>query len=71
MLTDQVMVIFNKINEYRPLVVVAILSGVAGALIQKYSSAADVSTGEPPHVPTIIAKPAGRCATRSNRPWTR
>lgn len=57
-LTDQVLVIFNRINEYRPLVVVAVLSGVAGALIQKYVLSRPVSTGEPPHVPPIIAKPA-------------
>ncbi len=61
-LTDQVLVIFNKINEYRPLVVVAILSGIAGALIQKYVISRHVSTGEPPHVPNIIAKPAGAVA---------
>lgn len=58
MLTDQMLVIFNKINEYRPLVVVAILSGIAGALIQKFVISRHVSTGEPPHVPKIIAKPA-------------
>jgi membrane protein DedA with SNARE-associated domain len=57
-LTDQVLVIFNRINEYRPLVVVAVLSGVTGALIQKYILSRPVSTGEPPHVPPIIAKPA-------------
>jgi membrane protein DedA with SNARE-associated domain len=57
-LTDQVLVIFNKINEYRPLVVVAVLSGIAGAMIQKYILSRQVSTGEPPHVPSIISKPA-------------
>ena len=57
-LTDQVLLIFNKINEYKPLVIVAILSGIAGAMIQKYIIARHVSTGEPPHVPNIIAKPA-------------
>jgi len=56
MLTDQVLEIFNKINAYRPLVVACILSGVAGALIQKYVLTRRVSTGEPP--PPIIAKPA-------------
>ncbi len=64
MLTDQVLVIFNKINEYRPLVVVAILSGVTGALIQKYVISRPVSTGEPPHVPKIISKPAGAVGAR-------
>jgi membrane protein DedA with SNARE-associated domain len=57
-LTDQVLEIFHQINAYRPLVIVAVLSGVAGALIQKYILSRSVSTGEPPHVPPIIAKPA-------------
>lgn len=57
-LTDQVLEIFNKINEFRPLVVVSVLSAVAGALFQKYILSRPVSTGEPPHVPAIIAKPA-------------
>jgi len=59
MLTDQMVELFNRINEYRTLVVVAILSGVAGALIQKYLLSRHVSTGEPMHVPKIISKPAG------------
>jgi membrane protein DedA with SNARE-associated domain len=62
MLTDQMLVLFNKVNEYRNIVVVAILSGIAGALIQKYIIGRHVSTGEAPHVPTIIAKPAGAVA---------
>lgn len=57
-LTDQVLVIFNRINEHKPLVIVAVLSGVAGALVQKYILSRSVSTGEAPHVPNIIAKPA-------------
>jgi membrane protein DedA with SNARE-associated domain len=57
-LTDQVLVIFNQLSEYRPLVVVAVLSAVAGALFQKYILGRHVSTGDPPHVPNIIAKPA-------------
>ena len=57
-LTDQVLVIFNKINAYKPLVVVAVLSGIAGALIQKYVFSRHVSTGEAPHVPSILSKPA-------------
>ncbi|MFO0804486.1 MAG: DedA family protein [Gemmataceae bacterium] len=56
MLTDQVLEIFNKINAYRPLVAVAVLSAVAGALVQKYVLSRKVSTGEPP--PAIINKPA-------------
>lgn len=55
-LTDQVLEIFNRINAYRPLVIVAIFSGIAGALIQKYVLTRKVSTGEPP--PPIINKPA-------------
>ena len=55
-LTDQVLEIFNKINAYRPLVMVAVLSAVAGALVQKYVLSRKVSTGEPP--PAIINKPA-------------
>ncbi len=57
-LTDQVLFIFNKIDAYRPLVIVAILSGIAGAMIHRYIFARHISTGEPPHVPDIIAKPA-------------
>jgi membrane protein DedA with SNARE-associated domain len=57
-LTDQVLYIFNKINEYKPLVVVAILSAVAGALVQRYILTRPISTGDPPHVPDIIVKPA-------------
>src|SRR5262245_16649391 len=57
-LTDQVLEIFNQINQYKPLVIVAVLSGIAGALIQKYILSRHVSTGEAPHVPSSIAKPA-------------
>jgi membrane protein DedA with SNARE-associated domain len=57
-LTDQMLVIFNQINQYKSLVIVAVLSGIAGALIQKYILSRSVSTGEAPHVPDIIAKPA-------------
>jgi membrane protein DedA with SNARE-associated domain len=58
-LTDQVLVVFRQIDQYRPLVMVAVLSAVAGALFQKYVLTKKISTGEPPHVPPIIAKPAG------------
>jgi membrane protein DedA with SNARE-associated domain len=58
-LTDQVMVVFKQVDQYRPLVMVAVLSAVAGALFQKYVLTTTVSTGEPPHVPQIISKPAG------------
>ncbi|HEY1192312.1 MAG TPA: DedA family protein [Gemmata sp.] len=57
-LTDQVLVIFNKIDAYRPQVILAILSAVAGAMIHRFIIARPISTGEPPHVPDIIAKPA-------------
>ena len=57
-LTDQMLEIFNQINQYKSLVIVAVLSGISGALIQKYILSRPVSTGEPPHVPDIIAKPA-------------
>jgi membrane protein DedA with SNARE-associated domain len=59
LLTDQVLAVFNQLNEYRPLVVVAVLSAVAGALFQKYVLTRKVSTGDPVEVPPIIAKPAG------------
>ncbi|HEV3437379.1 MAG TPA: DedA family protein [Gemmata sp.] len=63
MLTDQVLVVFNQIQkvqeEYRPLVIVAVLSAIAGALAYKYLLSRPVSTGDPPHVPQIISKPAG------------
>ena len=56
LLTDQVLVIFNRIDAYRPQVILMLLSGVAGALIQKYAFSRRVSTGEKP--PAIINKPA-------------
>jgi membrane protein DedA with SNARE-associated domain len=59
-LTDQVMatykLITHAVDQYRPLVMVSVLSAVAGALIQKYVFTRKVSTGEPP--PAIINKPA-------------
>lgn len=54
-LTDQVMEIFNKINEYKPLVISHLLAAVAGALIYKFVIVRRVSTGDPPHVPNIIS----------------
>lgn len=62
LLTDQMIQVVNKLEEYRPLVMVSILSAVAGALVQKYVLTRKVSTGEPPHVPPVIAKPAGAVA---------
>ncbi len=58
MLTDQVLDVFKQVERYRSLVMVAILSAVAGALFHKYVLSRKVSTGEPPHVPPLIAKPA-------------
>jgi membrane protein DedA with SNARE-associated domain len=62
LLTDQVLVIFNQVNQYRPLVLSHLLAGLAGALAYKYVFARHVSTGEAPHMPTIISKPAGAVA---------
>lgn len=57
-LTDQVLLIFNQINAYRPQVVLVVLSFFAGFLAQRYLFTRKVSTGEAPHVPQIIVKPA-------------
>ena len=57
-LTDQVLEIFKKLEAYRPLVIVSILSAVAGALIQKYVFSRKVSTGEQPHLPKVVTLPA-------------
>ena len=62
LLTDQLVELVKKLEEYRPLVMVSILSAVAGALFQKYVLTRKVSTGEAPHVPPMIAKPAGAVA---------
>jgi hypothetical protein len=59
LLTDQVLAIFNQVNQYRPLIISHLLAGAAGALLYKYLFARHVSTGEAPHVPKIISKPAG------------
>jgi membrane protein DedA with SNARE-associated domain len=58
LLTDQVLEIFNRINAYRPQVVLVVLSFFAGFLAQRYLFTRKVSSGEPPHVPQIIVKPA-------------
>jgi hypothetical protein len=66
LLTDQVLETYNQlkhaVDQYRPLVMVSVLSAVAGALTQRYLLGRKVSTGEPPHVPDIISKPAGAVA---------
>ena len=59
MLTDQVLVLVSKIDEYKTLFISHMLAAIGGALLYKYVFARHVSTGEPPHVPEIIAKPAG------------
>jgi membrane protein DedA with SNARE-associated domain len=59
LLTDQVVELFNKINEYRTLFASHLLAALAGALLYKFVVARHVSTGEPPHVPKIISAPAG------------
>lgn len=57
-LTDKMLELVKKLDEYKSLVMVAVLSGIAGAMIQRYLLSRHVSTGEAPHVPDIIAKPA-------------
>lgn len=58
MLTDQVLVLFNKLNEYKTLVFSHLLAALAGALVYWYLIGRRVSTGEPPQVPNVISKPA-------------
>jgi membrane protein DedA with SNARE-associated domain len=59
-LTDQMLVIYHnlhdRVDRNMPLVIVGVLSAVAGALFHKYVLSRKVTTGEPP--PPIIAKPA-------------
>lgn len=59
-LTDQVLVVFNQIQkvqeEYRPLVIVAVLSTVAGVLVHKYLLSWRVVVGDPTEVPPLIAR---------------
>jgi membrane protein DedA with SNARE-associated domain len=57
-LTDRVMEIFKQLNAYRPLVISHLLAAGVGALVYKYVFSRHVSTGEAPHVPAVIAKPA-------------
>ena len=59
LLTDRMLELFYQLNEYKPLIMSHLLAGVVGALVYKYVFARHVSTGDPPHVPQIIAKPAG------------
>ena len=55
-LTDQVLEVFHKIHQYRPLVIVAILSAVAGAVLYRLFFNRNVTTGSSIDVPTL-AKP--------------
>jgi membrane protein DedA with SNARE-associated domain len=55
MLTDQVVEVYKRVEQYRQLAVVVILSVVAGAILYRFLLTKRVSTGEPP--PPIIAKP--------------
>ena len=61
-LTDQMLLVYNNmhavVDRYKPLVVVSVLSAVAGALVQKYVLSRRVTTGDPTAVPRVIAKPA-------------
>lgn len=56
MLTDQVVDTFRKIEPYRNIAAVVILSAAVGVVVYRYVLTKHVSTGEPP--PPIIAKPA-------------
>jgi membrane protein DedA with SNARE-associated domain len=56
MLTDQVVEVYKRVEQYRHLAVVVILSMVTAVVIYRYLLTKKVSTGEPP--PPIIAKPA-------------
>lgn len=63
MLTDQVLVVYGQIQQvehkYRPLIIVMALSGLIAVLLYKYIFTRHVSTGDSPHIPQIITKPAG------------
>lgn len=56
-LTDQVLEVVKRIEAYRPLVMVAVLSAVAGALVYKYLGSRRMSSGNPEQLPNIISKP--------------
>lgn len=61
-LTDHMLQVFHNmqhaIDRYKPLVIVSVLSAIAGALFQKYVLTRRVSLGDPVEVPKLIAKPA-------------
>ncbi len=60
-LTDQMLEVFRQIQkvqeEYRPVVIVAILSAVAGALLHKYLFGRKVVTGNPAEMPPLLVRP--------------
>ncbi len=60
-LTDQMLEVFQQVQkvqeEYRPVVIVAILSAVAGALLHKYLFGRKVVTGSPAEMPPLLARP--------------
>jgi membrane protein DedA with SNARE-associated domain len=57
--TDQIMVLVHQVDAHKSLVMSHLLAAVAGAFIYRYMIARHIPTGEPPHVPAIISKPAG------------
>lgn len=56
-LTDQVLDVINRVEKYRPLVMVGVLSAVAGVILYKFFGTRRVSTGNPGSLPNIISKP--------------
>ncbi|CAN5486233.1 hypothetical protein BH11PLA2_BH11PLA2_34260 [soil metagenome] len=52
-LTDQVLEVFSKIDQYRPLVVVAVLSAIAGVFLYRFISSRKVATGTHSEVPML------------------
>jgi membrane protein DedA with SNARE-associated domain len=52
-LTDQVLEVFNKINHYKPLVFVAVLSAVAGIVLYRIITSRKVNTGAYSEVPLM------------------
>jgi membrane protein DedA with SNARE-associated domain len=56
-LTDQFVAVVQRVEKHRPMVIVAILSAVAGIIVWKFLSNWRVVTGETEKVPKIIVKP--------------
>jgi membrane protein DedA with SNARE-associated domain len=55
-LTDQVMEVFHKIDQYKPLLIAIVLSVVAGGFLYRFITSRRVTTGAPSEVP-LINKP--------------